>query len=271
MKHTIKIDQETVENIRRYGVYTGLAGEEERYKFLKEDIGFKMDEKADYVIIASCLQPSMMPNAFRALKNLLDYFDVSYTLLSKEYCCGYMPFVLPALMMRDEEEIKEAKAISEELLTKNIENARSFGAKSIVIFCAACDIMYSSFKGSTDLEVIHYPELIDRYFKGGRLDLEADFYAGCYRARRKVTPEPADVDSSLSVLNRIEGLKLNRLSDDLCCARPNQLDKLIESMTTTALINICSGCYNNTKSALQEKGSYRTVMLPEVVWASLRT
>ncbi|VUT27150.1 MAG: hypothetical protein MASP_01959 [Candidatus Methanolliviera sp. GoM_asphalt] len=43
----------------------------------------------------------------------------------------------------------------------------------------------------------------------------------------------------LSVLN-IEGLKLNRLNDDLCSAMPNHLDKLIKSMTTT-LINICSG------------------------------
>ena len=36
-----------------------------------DDIGLRMDEKAEYVIIKGCRQPEDMPHVFRALKSIL--------------------------------------------------------------------------------------------------------------------------------------------------------------------------------------------------------
>ena len=64
------IDQKLVDNIRAYGTYK--ASWEGKQKVL-EDIGFRIGEKAEYVIITGCVQPEGMSQAFRALKELLEH------------------------------------------------------------------------------------------------------------------------------------------------------------------------------------------------------
>ncbi len=63
------LDNKLVENIKAYGTYRDLG--EGRLKVLVDDIGLRMDEKAEYVIIKGCRQPEDMPHVFRALKSIL--------------------------------------------------------------------------------------------------------------------------------------------------------------------------------------------------------
>lgn len=260
------INELAVENIEKYGP-CHETGEQKR-KIL-DGIGFPVGQKAEYVIIAGCFQPMSMPHVLKALKNVLDHFKVSYTLLEKEYCCGWMPVGQPAVMSKNDEDIARFKQISRRLIAKNFEQAKSLGAKSIVLFCGACEPNYANAMDLTDLEVISYSELIDRYFKHGKLDAEVDYYAGCYRFRRKVTDKPVDVQSSQRVLDKIEGLKVNALDNKFCCYIPPHLEQLMGTVKTGTVVNICTGCYFNLKNGMPKDGPMQARMLPEIVWESL--
>jgi Fe-S oxidoreductase len=257
------IDNKLVDNIRAYGTCGG--SDEGRRKILVDDVGFRVGEKAEYVIITGCFQPEGMPHVMRALKELLDRFKVDYTLLQKEYCCGWMPLGQPAVMTKNDEDIARYKELSREFISQNFKQAEALGAKSIVLFCSACEPSYTNCRGDTKLEVISYSELLDRYFTGGKLNSGVDYYAGCYRFRRRVTSEPVDVSPAVRVLNKIDGLRVNHLDTNLCCYIPPHIEQLIGGLTTKTLVNICSGCYHNLRGKLQERPDIQVKMLPEIV------
>ena len=104
------INEKAIENIRTYGVYQDSGAG--RYKVLFEDLGLNADKKAEYLIIAGCVQPEGMPNVFSALKNIFEQLHISYTFLSKEFCCGWMPLGQPAVMAKNEEDIAKSKEIA---------------------------------------------------------------------------------------------------------------------------------------------------------------
>ena len=262
------INEKAVENIRKYGIYQGNG--EARKKVLFDEVGLNADQEADHVFIAGCAQPEGMPHVFSALKNCLDRFGVSYTFLSKEYCCGWMPLGQPAVMAKNEEDIASSKEISKEFIQENFKQARDLGAKSIVLFCGACEPSYSNFKDSEGLEVISYTELLDRFFEKGKLKLDADYYAGCYRFRRRITSTSIDLEPPKRVLNKIEGLNVNYLDNNKCCYIPPHLDNLVEDISNRTLISICTGCYYNLQRTLKDKGDYDVKMLPEVIWESIQ-
>jgi Fe-S oxidoreductase len=261
------IDEKTVRNIREYGVYQDAGAG--RKKVLFEDIGLNADQEADHVIIAGCVQPEGMPHVFVALKNLLDTFQISYTFLSREFCCGWMPLGQPAVMAKNDEDIARSKELAQGFVTENFRQAEALGAKSIVLFCGACEPSYSNYQDETDLEIISYTEMLDRYFQGGKLALDADYYAGCYRFRRKITDVPLDTEPALKVLEKIEGLNVNYLDNAQCCYIPPHLESLTGTIENKNLITICTGCTYNLQRTLKDQGDYRVRMLPEVVWESI--
>lgn len=261
------INEKIVENVRRYGVYQDSG--EARYKILAKDIGFKMDQKAEYVVIGGCLQPQNTPHVLGALKDIFEHLKVDYTFLSKEYCCGWMPFGQPAVMAQDEEEIAKSRELAKSFIVENFRQAEALGAKSVVLFCAACEPSYSNCKDATRLEVVSYVELLNRRFQSGRLNLKVDYYPGCYRFRRRITTEPIDVGPAMRVLQKIKGLEVNQLNSKLCCFIPPHLEQLTRSLKTNNLVTICTGCYTNLKQYLQEKDNYRVRMLPEIVLEAL--
>jgi Fe-S oxidoreductase len=259
------LDEKLVENIRKHGIFRESG--EGRLKVLADDIGFRMDEKAEYVLIGGCHQPEDIPHVFKALKNLLDRLQIDYTMLSKEYCCGWVPLGQPAVIAKNDEDIARARELAEGFVVGNFKQAEALGAKSIVLFCAACEPAYSNSRHATNLEIISYSELIDRYLKGGKLDAEIDYYAGCYRFRRRVTTEPLDVEPAVRVLNKIEGLKVNYLDSSLCCYIPPHLEQLTTGVTSNTVVTICIGCYGKLNKTLA--GNYQVKMLPEVVLAAV--
>lgn len=261
------IDQKLVDNIRAYGAYKDSG---EGRQGILEEIGFRIGEKAKYVIITGCLLPEGMPHVFRSFKELLDNLQIDYTLLSKEYCCGWVPLAQPAVMAKNEEDIAKVKELSKEFVIDNFRQAEALGARSIALFCAACEPSYSNYKSETNLELISYTELLDRYFHDGRLDLDADYYAGCYRFRRRITDEPLDVQPAVQALNRIKGLRLNHLDSKLCCYIPPHLEQITASIKNKVVITICTGCYHNLRRVLAERGDYQVKMLPEVLLEALR-
>ncbi len=261
------IDEKLVENIRAHGIYTDSG--EARDKVL-EDIGFRSKEGAEYALILGCAQPLATPHVLRALKELLDRLQIDYTLLPMEYCCGWVPLGQPAVMARNDEDIARAKELSREFVVANFRQAEALGAKSIALFCAACEPSYTNWAAATGLEVISYSELLERHFSGGRLDGEVDYYAGCYRFRRRITSEPVGVEAAVRVLDRIEGLRVNHLDSTRCCYIPLHLEELTGSLTTRTVVTICTGCYHSLRGKLQAAGDYQVRMLPEIVLDAVR-
>lgn len=262
------IDEQVVQNIREYGVASKESGNE-RVNILADQIGFRMDEPAEFVIIGGCFQPGAMPEVLEAFKNVLERLNVDYTMLSKEYCCGWMPLGQPAVMMKNDEDIQRFKELSKGFIMENFKQAEELRAKSIVLFCGACEPNYSNCRDSTELDFISYAELLERHFDGGRLEQEIDYYPGCYRFRRKITQEPLDIEPTARLLKKIKGLKINEVDSKLCCYIPPHLDQLTDGLKSNNVVTICTGCYHNLKGMLESKGDYRVKMLPELLLESI--
>lgn len=116
------VDEKSVENIRKYGIAVG-TGERKR-QILVEEIGFHTGKRAENVIITGCFQPEGMPHVFHAFKKVLDHFKIDYTLLNKEYCCGWTPIGQPAVIAKNEEDIARFKEFSKEFLVENFRQAK---------------------------------------------------------------------------------------------------------------------------------------------------
>ncbi len=262
------IEEKAINNIREHGHAVGTG--ERKKQILLEEIGFPAGKKAENVIIAGCFQAEGMPQAFRAFKNVLDRLKVDYTLLQKEYCCGWMSLGQPAVFAKNEEDIARFKELSREFVLENFKQARELGAKSIVLFCGACEPTYTNYKDLTDLEVIPFHALIDRYFKSGRLDKKIDYYAGCYRFRRRVTDKPVDVTPAESILKKIQGLEVNYIDNKLCCYVPPHMEQIKNAIQTDCVVGICSGCFYNLSGNLADRAGLKVRMLPEIVWEALQ-
>lgn len=261
------IDENLVNNIRINGTYQGLS--QSKYKVLVEELDFKVDQSAEYVFITGCGYPGLVPNIFISFKDFFNHYKVDYTLLSKEYCCGY-PISQSAIIAKDEAAIGDAKTYSSEFILNNCRQAEALGAKSIVLFCAGCEPNYANLLNETKLEVISYIDLLERYFNGGKLNLDVDYYAGCFRFRRRLTSMPLNVEAAQHVLGKIEGLKVNQLDNNLCCFKEQQVSPLLDSLKTKTLVTICSGCYYKLKGILKDRDGYEVKMLPEIVMEAVQ-
>ncbi|MBM4463908.1 MAG: (Fe-S)-binding protein [Chloroflexi bacterium] len=259
------LDETMIANIRESGLLQGASGVEKRDQLLRE-FGFRTVDKAEYALIASCFLPSLVPQDTKAFSQLLRHFKIDYTLLPQEHCCGNV-FYRQALDDKSDEELRQANLLGQEFLEKNLHQAQEVGASKVILFCIGCDMVYSQFKNAVAQEILWYPTLLARLFHGGRLELEADYYAGCHYYYRNLGSQP-DLDSALAVLKRIEGLRLNQLNHRLCCTRPQQLETLVASIRNKTVITPCGGCAMYLQLALKEKGDYRVVMLPQVVLAA---
>ncbi|MGA2159503.1 MAG: (Fe-S)-binding protein [Dehalococcoidia bacterium] len=261
------IDEKAIENIRQFGC-AGGTGEKKR-RVLVDELGFPINKKAEYAVIAGCFQPEGMPHVFRAFRNVLNHLNIDYTLLEKEYCCGWLAFGQMAVITKNDEAIARFKEVSREFIEENFKQAKKLGARSIVLFCSACEPNYTSCKDLTDLEVITYPQLIDRYFQGGKLHKKIDYYAGCYRFRRRITDVPVDTSAAISILDKIEGLEVNPLEGKLCCNIPPHMEQLLASIKSNTVVNICTGCYYALKAKLGGDPNIEVKMLPEIVWEAM--
>lgn len=261
-------DQKMIARIREGGVVQGHEQKEERDRVLREELGFRVADQAEYALLASCYNPFLEPGDMKAFRNLLDHFGVNYTLLQKEYCCGCL-FYRQAIIDKIEEDIKGSDPLAGEFLEENLKQIRAAGAGKILFYCAGCDMVYDRFRDTVSEEVLWYPTLFARLFEGGTLELQADYYAGCHLFRRTLNSNLPDLDSVLTILNRINGLELNHLNHKLCCNNPKQLETLTASVKNRTIITACTGCSLYLRQALAGQGDYRVALLSEVMWAAI--
>jgi Fe-S oxidoreductase len=276
------LDQNEIANIRQTAIATGAADLKKRDRILREEIGFRVADEAEYVLLASCVDPFIVPTAMKAFGGLLEYFAIDYTLLNREYCCGNRTFQ-QALRAKKKDDEHEADRLAQEFQAHNLQQVREVGATKIIAFCPGCDMTYKRFQvaqspgrlpGTTGqeapIEILWYPTLLARFFNGGKLELQADYFSGCHMLYRRLSPStPVDLESPLKVLNQIEGLELNQWDHSLCCAVPEEKEALVASIRTRTVITPCATCATRLQETLKDRGDYRILMLPEVVQAAV--
>ena len=263
----LMLDERLIADIRESGIAQGAVGIGDRARLLR-NTGFRSGDRAEYALIASCFLPSLVPESMKAFRLLLEHYQVDYTLLPKEYCCGNL-LLRQAVKDKTGDEPGQADALAREFLEKNLIQAREVGARKLLAFCVGCDLVHARFRDSVPEEMLWYPTLLARLFKGGKLELEADYYAGCHYYYRRINGSLPDLDSAKEVLNHVEGLRLNLLDSSLCCTRPQQLESLLGNARSRIVITPCGGCAMGLEQALRARSDRRVVMLPEVVWAAV--
>lgn len=256
------IDWEMLERIRETGqAIPGLPPREEALARL----GLPVDTPAENVIVTGCQAIHLLPEEIASLARLMERAGESFTLLSREYCCGNYLF-RPAIAARDRETMEECRAFSRELLERNLEGARRLGARRLVVFCSPCYPLYrSSFPGE---DIVFYPRELLELARSGRLGPPAgtpeaiDYYAGCYRLHRKLADVPMDLEAVDALLSLFPGMEVNRIGSPRCCYTPEGLEHLGSSAKTRLLLTVCTGCYGQALTAFPRESGVEVMMLP---------
>ena len=229
---------------------------------LLQEYDLPYDREAENVIISGCMVPAGLPHMLQSLTRILEGKGFSYTFLSKEYCCGNYLY-RPAIKTRDKEALEECMALSKELVAKNIDLAKHLGAKRLIIFCSPCYPIYKY--AFPDEEIIFYPAAINEVMGTLKFNKTIDYYAGCYKLHRKVSPVPMDLRSTEAIFSKIEGLKVNRISAPQCCFKPEGLAHMIDHVQTDMMVHVCTGCYGQAKQNMPQDRKVEIIMLPELV------
>lgn len=256
--HTL-INKEMVDTIRTTGKTS--KGLPDREEILKEH-ALPYDREAENVIITGCQILSMLPDILCSLTRILDRKNFSYTFLSEEFCCGNYLY-RPAIKARDDEAMAQCRDLSKEFVEKNIRQAKTLGAKRLVIFCSPCYPIYRH--AFPEENIVFYPVAISEVM--GRVNLEEriDYYAGCYKLHRKFSPAPMDLKSTDEVFSKIEGLDVHRISAPKCCFTPEGLSHMTENILTKLMVHICTGCYGQALQNIPSDKGIEVLMLPELV------
>jgi len=198
----------------------------------------------------------------RSLANVLEKFGVSFTFLSKEYCCGNYLY-RPAIKAKDEQALEECRAYSKEFAGKNIAQAKELGAKRLIIFCSPCYPIHKYLYPQEEIEF--YPALLNRLIDEFHFEKEIDYYPGCYRLHRRFAPVEMDLQSTDLILEKIKGLKVNRIEAEQCCYKQEGIEQLINKTKSDLQLHICTGCYEQALSHVKKHKEVEVLMLPQLL------
>jgi len=252
------IDKEMVDTIRA----TGKTDKNlpDRVDILtKYDLPY--DRDAENVVISGCQILSALPTVLSSLARLFERKGLSYTFLSKEYCCGNYLY-RPIIKARDDIAMAECRALSKEFVARNIDKAKGLGAKRLVIFCSPCYPVYKH--AFPEEEIVFYPVAIGEVMEQVRFEESVDYYAGCYRLHKKFSPVPMDLESTEDVFKKMAGLDVHRISAPKCCFSQEGLSHMIGSVRNNLMVHICTGCYGQALRNLPEGSGTEVLMLPEL-------
>ncbi|MFW5957817.1 MAG: heterodisulfide reductase-related iron-sulfur binding cluster [Desulfosalsimonas sp.] len=253
------IDESIVENIRSTGKTSSNLPD--RVPVLEEhDLPY--DRPAENVVISGCQVLPALPHLLGSLARIFNKKGLSYTFLSKEYCCGNYLY-RPAIKEKDDAAMAECRNLSAEFVAKNIEQAGKLGAKRIIIFCSPCYPIYRHV--FPEENIVFYPEVLNELFEPFSFTGKIDYYPGCYRLHKKFSPVAMDLKSTDELLGKMEGLEVNRIGAPKCCFHPEGLSHMIDKVRTQTMLHICTGCYGQAMQHMPRDKGVDVLMLPDFV------
>ncbi|MCP4750854.1 MAG: hypothetical protein GY866_08175 [Proteobacteria bacterium] len=258
------INDKMVETIRTTGNTSDLFPER---KTVFEEHSLPYDRQAENAVITGCQILSLLPGVLCSLARLFERKGLSFTFLSREYCCGNNLY-RPAVKARDEEAMAECRDFSKEFVGKNIEQAKQFGAKRLIIFCSPCYPIYRH--AFPEEDIVFYPAAMDEIMDSVGFEGEIDYYAGCYKLHKRFSPVPMDLKSTNRVFGKLDGLEINRISAPECCYKPAGLSHMVDGIKTGTMVHICTGCYGQALGNIPPDRGVKVMMLPEFVEMALK-
>ena len=253
------INSDMVACIRDTGkAYSNLPNREE---ILKQN-NLPCDRPARNVIISGCQVLSVLSDVLVSLGRIMDHRGLSYTFLSKEYCCGNMLY-REAIKARDGDAMAQCRELSSEFVEKNLLRARELGAGRLVIFCSPCYPIYR--QAFPDEEIVFYPQVLAEAMGKVTFNETIDYYPGCYRLHRKFSSVPMDLKSAEAVLEEIAGLQVHRIHAPKCCYTQEGLSHMLKEIQTRLMLHICTGCYLQARRHLPEDKEAEVILLPQLV------
>lgn len=195
------------------------AKNENRDKWVPEDIKPKLKDKADILYFAGCTASHVETDIAEATIRLLTDTGADVCYLGKdEMCCG-----VPMKMAGKWD-------LFEQIYEHNVAAARAHGAKTIVTSCPACGLVWKEMYADIarkrgeeyEFEVKHYSEVIAPAIADGTIKLtrpvegRITFHDSCHQGRAQGFYEPPrDMLKAIPGIDYVE-MEHNR-EEGLCC------------------------------------------------------
>ena len=157
----------------------------------------------------------------------------------------------------------ECRELSKEFVSLNIQQAKSLGAKRLVIFCSPCYPIYKH--AFPEENIVFYPVIMSEAMEPLNFSERIDYYAGCYKLHQKLAPVPMDLASTEEVFQKMEGLDIHRIDAPQCCFTPAGLSHMVENVRTKFMVYVCTGCHGQALNNLPKDSSTEVLMLPQFV------
>jgi glycolate oxidase subunit GlcD len=156
------VDHMLVASIGKNGNPFGEATEKRTEIYPSE---FKLRDKARTLLYLGCVASYQDLNIVPSALKIMTEAHVDFTSLgNKEYCCGYISF-----LVGDEKEF-------EKCIDKNLAFLKERGFKEIVTTCAGCyrtfKDLYPKYRTLNDVQVFHIVEYMEKLIQDHRLNLK---------------------------------------------------------------------------------------------------
>lgn len=209
---------------------------EMRLRLVRDVMGLKVDQPAEYAIITGCRSPYSFKH-LAYFGALLYYLRTSYTLLSTETCCGES--FIQHVDHKAPEEDATYEAFSRQLSARNIERIRKLGINKIITLCAGCMTRYSHMWGDNGMEILYYPQYLLPRLEGMHLEGEVNYYEGCHLHHR--TPKyQIDTKTAKELIGKVEGLTVTKTIPNYCCR--NLAEKIFAASDRPVIVTPTSCC-----------------------------
>lgn len=253
---------ERVELIERQG--SSLPVTELRGKILGSFLSCPLDRQAEYAVMSGCHSAFNITHLKR-LTDILKHYRISFTLLSREMCCGHSFLeILPKDTLESERQQFEALARRYEVT--NIDTAKNLGAKALITACAGCYVQYHDLGMGDKIKIYYYAQFLDTILDSLKSAKELDFYEGCH-ARHRVKNLQMDVETPKRLLSRVEGLQYTEIPN-YCCSVEKGARKVLAASHTGTIVTPTTCCFSSLSRERQE-GDPEVICLTDFIANSL--
>jgi glycolate oxidase len=275
------IHQALMESIEEKGNPFGEAPEKRTDIYPRE---YQPKDKASTLLYFGCVASYQDINIIPSVLNIMNKASIDYISLgSKEYCCGYISFLLG-----DEKEF-------ESCINKNISLFKQMGFKEIVTTCAGCyrtfKDLYSKYMKLDNIQVYHIVEYLDKLitdhqitFKDGAKKVKVSYHDPCDIGRHmNIYEPPRNVIRALPSVELVEFPQNRNLAK--CCGGGGGLKaydtemsleiayKRIQeanSVGAEVVVSACPACKSNLQVAAarlrkEKKGKIKVMDIAELV------
>ena len=246
-------------------------------------IGAKPTKGAENVIVDGCANSGQSGNvALGPYLQLLDVLGIKYNLLPTRYCCGWTILGRATPDVWDDA-VFRVKSLAE----KNIEGAKKLGAKNVYQFCHMCaalaqyaDTIGTGMTVGFGLDILTEPLKRLKKLKVAK-PARVGYYRGCLGLKKAMKPDfMFDFDTYRSWVDRIEGLEVMNLPNNICCQATTKgredVAKLARDNKLDYIVTPCLECRRNLDEAGQKVLLLGTLLLeavtgkPTKAWSSIR-